>query len=175
MELAKKFKFSLFLAAISFYLWLSPSSAASFLVTKVYDGDTVRVEFNGAVLYIMLLGIDAPELAGGPGHPSQPFAQKAKEALEDMILNKEVEIHGYGKAPSPDDKILGVVFCNGRNINLEMVRMGLAEVYQEALPEGFDITLFLKAQTQAKAKKEGMWSQGADYISPRQWRHAHKQ
>jgi len=174
MAIRRILNLCLLLLTIFMPLCVSPIRASGFLVTKVYDGDTVRVEFNGGVLYVMLLGIDAPELSIGPGMPSQPFGHEARDVLAELVLNKEVEIHGYGKAPAPDDKILGVLFHNGININLEMVKRGLAEVYQEALPEGFDITPFLKAETEAKAKGKGMWSQGIDYISPKQWRHSHK-
>ncbi len=152
----------------------SASMASGFLVTKIYDGDTIRVESGGRVIYVMLLGIDAPEVAASPGQPSQPYGITAKKTLSELILNREVQIIGYGRAPSPDDKIIGVVICNGKNINLEMVKRGLAEVYEENLPQGFDIAPFVQAQKEAKGQGRGMWAQGSDYISPRQWRQSHK-
>jgi endonuclease YncB( thermonuclease family) len=47
---------------------------------------------------------------------------------------------------------------NGKNINLEMGRAGLAIAYRGRLPKGFDLTPYLEAETEAREAKRGMWS-----------------
>lgn len=87
-------------------------------------------------------------------------------------MNKVVEIKGCGL--DRYNRILGVIFLEGKNINLEMVKAGLAEVYRGKLPKGFDSTPCLKAEAEAREAKRGMWSQGDKYISPKEWRKMHR-
>jgi endonuclease YncB( thermonuclease family) len=56
-----------------------------------------------------------------------------------------------------------------------MVKAGLAEVYRGRPPEGFDITLYLEAEKQAREAKKAMWSLGDEYISPGKWRRMYRQ
>jgi micrococcal nuclease len=146
------------------------SRAAQFKVTKVYDGDTVRVETDGIVLYIMLVGIDAPEISNQPDREDQPFGKKAKEFLSNLLLNRFVEVKGYGTAPYPHNNILGMIYLGDKNVNLEMVRMGLAQVCSEPPPAGLDMDAFLSAEKKARESGSGMWNLGDKYISPSQWR-----
>ena len=90
-----------------------------------------------------------------------------------MILNKTVDIKGYGLGPS--NPVLGVIYLNGKNINLEMVRAELAVAYRGRPPEGFHITTYLEAEKEAREAKKGMWSLADEYISPGKWRKMYRQ
>jgi endonuclease YncB( thermonuclease family) len=51
------------LILIAFLLALSTHSlAGQFKVTKVYDGDTIMAEGHDIIIYVLLAGIDAPEI-----------------------------------------------------------------------------------------------------------------
>jgi endonuclease YncB( thermonuclease family) len=63
-----------------------------------------------------------------------------------------------------------VVYVNGANANLEMVKAGLAEVYRGKPAPGFDNDPYLEAEKEARKTAHGMWSLGDKYISPRDWR-----
>ncbi len=169
-------KYFLFFGALGILCCLSLGNAfaVTFRVTRVYDGDTVMAEGQGVTIYVMLIGIDAPEISEIKGVPSQPYGKSARDYLSRLILGKDVSIKGYGKAPFPDNNIVGVIFLNGKNVNLEMVKHGLAEVCEEGLPEGFDITPFVQAEKMARKNKLGMWSLGEKYISPSKWRQMHR-
>jgi micrococcal nuclease len=67
-------------------------------------------------------------------------------------------------------EILGVLFVDGMNVNLEMVRVGLAEVYEGRPPRGFDPAPYLVAEKEAREAQMGMWVQGDKCVSPREWR-----
>jgi endonuclease YncB( thermonuclease family) len=67
-------------------------------------------------------------------------------------------------------EILGVVFLAGKNVNLEMIKSGYAEVYRGSPATGFDSAPYWKAEEEARAAKKGMWTQGETYVSPREWR-----
>jgi len=89
-----------------------------------------------------------------------------------MVLNKTVDIKGYGLGRC--GRILGVIYLNGKNINLEMVKGGLAEVYRGKPPRGFNIEPYRRAETEARRARRGMWSLGDKYVSPKDWRKAHR-
>ena len=87
-------------------------------------------------------------------------------------MNKTVEINSYGEGWY--GRTLGVVYVDGMNVNLEMVKEGLAEVYRGRPAKGFDNEPYLKAEAEAREARLNMWSVGDKYISPREWRRMHK-
>jgi micrococcal nuclease len=141
-----------------------------FTVTKIFDGDTIRVEGFGLEFTIRLVGIDTPEL-GKKGQKSQPYGQLAKQELTRRIHNKEISLKQYGTGGY--NRVLAEIFVDAANVNLEMIRAGLAEVYRGKQPNGFDATDYLQAEKSAKHSLKGMWAQGTGYKSPRQWRRQH--
>ena len=66
------------------------------------------------------------------------------------------------------------IIASGRNINLEMVEAGFAEVYRGDPAPGQDLAPYWKAEEKARTAKRGMWTQGDKYISPREWRETHR-
>lgn len=142
--------------------------AGQFKVTRVTDGDTINVVGNGHKETIRLVGIDAPETSKRKREPGQPFSQKSTKYLAGLVLNKMVDIKSYGQ--DRYGRTLGVVFVNGINVNLEMVKAGLAEVYRGSPAPGFDNDPYWEAEKEARQANRGMWVQGDKYISPREWR-----
>lgn len=146
---------------------LTTLDKSNFVVTKVFDGDTVQVQGQTLEFRIRMVAIDAPE-TGGSKKKGQPYAQKAKKILQQLIQGKKVRLKQYGTGGY--NRILAEIFFQDRNINLAMVRQGLAEVYQGRLPKNFDSGPYEKAQTDARRRRAGMWSQGDIYKSPKTWR-----
>jgi endonuclease YncB( thermonuclease family) len=149
-----------------------PGFAGQFKVTRVYDGDTFKATGHDIEVNVRLVGVDSPEIKKGKHKPGQPFGQKAKKLLTRMVLNKQVFIKGYGLGPY--NRILAVVYVDRKNVNLELVKAGLAEVYQGKPPRGFDLSPYLTVEAQAKSQRRGMWSLGDKYISPKDWRKMNK-
>ncbi len=161
-----KITLSLFLL-LSFLPTLS--LAGEFKVTRVYDGDTILVIRDRTVTRkVRLVGIDAPETSRKKYEPGQPYSQQSKKYLASLILNRTVTITSY--ALDVYNQVLGEVIWEGININLEMVRSGLAEVNRGNPPKGLDLEPYWKAEKQAKAAMRGMWGLGDKYIGPRDWR-----
>jgi micrococcal nuclease len=138
-----------------------------FKVTKVFDGDTIQVEGSGLNFKIRLVGIDSPEI-GRKKQKSQPYSQQAKELLARLADKKNIFVKQYGTGSY--NRVLAEVFSGTTNINLEMVRLGLAEIYQGKPPKGLDSKAYFQAEKMAKQSMKGMWIQGSAYKSPRQWR-----
>ena len=110
--------------------------AGQFKCTRVTDGDTITVVTDGQKVTIRLVGIDAPEKSRKKHEPGQPFSQSSTKYLADLVLNKYVDIVTYGT--DRYDRTLGVVYVDKKNVNLEMVKAGLAEVYRGKPAPGFD-------------------------------------
>jgi endonuclease YncB( thermonuclease family) len=146
--------------------------AGQFKVVRVTDGDTIKVVNNGKASSIRLVGIDAPETSKGKNQPGQPFSRKSTKYLANLVLNKSVEVKSYGT--DRYDRTLGVVFFGGENVNLEMVKAGLAEVYRGKTAGGLDLEPYWNAEAEAKKVGRGFWSLRDKYISPKEWRRMQK-
>jgi endonuclease YncB( thermonuclease family) len=150
--------FKITLSLILLLLFLPTLSlAGEFIVTRVYDGDTILVAKDSKVVRkVRLVGIDAPETSTENGWSEQLYGEEAKKYLTSLILHKTVSIVSYDL--DVNNLISGIVYWEGININLQMVKSGLAEVYHGQAPKGFDLAPSRDAEKQAKAAMRGMWS-----------------
>ncbi len=106
-------------------------------VTRIVDGDTVRFVPGAAgvvpgELKIRMVNIDAPETHfptdAGPVVGQQPWGNFATDALRSLITdpaNAELEDFGLDKY----GRTLGRLYIKGQDINLAMVRSGMAYPY----------------------------------------------
>jgi micrococcal nuclease len=91
-------------------------------VRKVYDGDTITVDFDlgfGVVLKsqkIRLLRIDAPEVRG----VERPEGLKSRDALRDLIGNKWVQIKTYKDKKGKYGRWLADVFVENNDTQLNV-------------------------------------------------------
>ena len=142
-------------------------------VVKVADGDTITILSTpgraGSMNppssaptqhKIRLYGIDAPE-------SHQAFGQKSKHHLSSLVFGKDVRV-AY-KSRDKYGRILGTVYVDGLDINLEMIRAGLAWHYKR-----FDSTpAYAAAESEARQNRRGLWSD-PNPIPPEQFRHRGK-
>ena len=122
------------------------SAARQFTVVRVSDGDTIKLKDldSKSNVTVRLVGIDAPETSKGKRQPGQPFSRQATSYLASLVLNKTVDIREYGR--DLYGRTLGIVYVNGTNVNLEIVKAGLAEVYRGRPPSGFDVKPYRQAE-----------------------------
>ena len=160
-----------------FLLWSLLTStgiciAGEYQVSRVVDGDTIIVNKGTTKLTIRLGGIDAPEVSHAKNETGQPFSQQSTKHLAGLLLNKPVDIKSHG--PDRYGRALAEVFQDGKNINLEMVKSGLAEVYRGTPAKGQNMEQCWKAEEEAKRAGKGMWVLEDKYVSPREWRKSHQ-
>lgn len=115
-------------------------------ILKVKDGDTFDyLDCNGAIHTVRIAGIDTPE-------KGQPFANKAKEKLSSLLHSGKITLLRTG---SGNHKRLAMeVYVDGIDVNLEMVKCGLA--WRE--PRFDRSGKYIKAEEDAKKAKLGLWS-----------------
>ena len=100
-------------------------------VTKVYDGDTITVDFElgfGIILKsqkIRLLGINTPEVRG----ESKSEGLISRDALRARILGKVITIKTSKDKKGKFGRWLGEVFIEEENINQWLITEGHAKPY----------------------------------------------
>jgi len=127
------------------------------LVEYVTDGDTVVIRpAGGKKSYrCRLYGIDAPETAK-PDRPGQPYGDKAREALKQLIHQKTVTLQLTGD--KTHNREVCIIYLDGTDINLEMIKLGYAWAYRKFL-NSEHAGDYIAAETAAKRKKLGLWRQ----------------
>ena len=123
-----------------------PKSA---VVKRGIDGDTVEL-FNGTVL--RYTGITAPE-------EGESFADEATKLNKELVEGKEIKLEYDNYTSDKFGRILAYAIVDGKNVSVELVQKGMAElvIYQKRKPFIYQ-TQLLEAQEQAKQKKLGIWS-----------------
>jgi micrococcal nuclease len=157
-------------AVAVFFLLILPTApfAGEIKVVRVTDGDTIKARSDSKKIIVRLVGIDAPETSKKKNEPGQPYSRKATQYLAGLLLNKIITMIEYGI--DQYGRILGVIFVNDTNANLEMLKAGLAEVYRGPPAKGLALDPYWKAEEEARKAKRGMWVLGDKYVSPREWR-----
>jgi endonuclease YncB( thermonuclease family) len=114
-------------------------------VVKVSDGDTISVMHRGSAQKVRLHGIDTPE-------KKQAFGNSAKKFTSDLVFGRVVtvqvvDIDRYGR-------IVGeVILPDGRSLNRELVRVGLAWWYRKY---SRDKSLG-QLEEEARSARRGLW------------------
>lgn len=142
-------------------------------VTKVIDGDTVRLSNGRTLRYI---GIDTPETKIKQGrkflYSPQPFAIDAKKLNEKLVKNKAITVEYDVEPVDKYDRDLGYCFADGIFVNAKLIEEGLAVTY--TYPPNVKYTdLFVNLQQDARKNKKGLWgvyetinsSQAENYIN----------
>ena len=134
-------------------------------VVRVIDGDSLVLDTGQSV---RLVGIEAPS---GPyrDRQSQPFHEKSKRLLEDMVLGREVQLHYGGLTRDRYDRALAhaqTIDALGPAywLNAEMVRRGGARVrvYPDTAVANEPL---LEFEREARRQDAGLW-QSPDYRIP---------
>lgn len=120
-------------------------------VVRIADGDTVTVlDATNTQHRIRLQGIDAPE-------SHQAFGTQSKKSLSDMIFDKDVTVI-YDKTDQYG-RLVGKILLNGKDVDLEQVKAGMAwhykEYEREQSPEDRD--LYARAEDEARSARRGLW------------------
>ena len=127
----------------------SYSTNQSLSVVEISDGDTFKLS-DGKTF--RLYGVNAPEV-------KEPFFEEAKALTENLVLGKEIsfeqeenyKVDKFGRE-------LGYVFIDGVNLNVELVRNGLAKVvlYEKRAKIKYQDEL-LSAEKSAQELSLGIW------------------
>ncbi|MBI5071988.1 thermonuclease family protein [Candidatus Falkowbacteria bacterium] len=134
-------------------------SADLFLVSSVVDGDTVKVNIDGTVETLRLIGIDTPETVD-PRKPVQCFGVEASNKAKELLTGAKVRLEADPTQGESDvyGRLLRYVFLDdGTNFNKLMIEQGYAFEYTYNTPYKYQ-TEFKQAETYARENKLGLWA-----------------
>ena len=139
-----------------FILFLFPCALAKepepVALLRVVDGDTLIIAVDSHKERVRLWGIDAPEM-------SQSFGKQARDFLHARCAGARVAIVRKGK--DKYRRILGIVFCNGENMNEALVQSGFAWAYMRRK--------YVPLMESARKQRRGLWRE-KNPIEPKIWR-----
>jgi endonuclease YncB( thermonuclease family) len=132
-------------------------------VVAVTDGDSIRVlTANQYSFRVRVAWIDAPELG-------QAFGRRAKQLMSALVFGKDVELHPHGV--DRYGRTVAMVFVDGRDVGLELIKAGLAWAYEYYLPRASPgiQAQYSAAETAARVSRTGLW-QEMEPQPPWEWR-----
>jgi len=139
------------------FLLMGCSSNNEPKVVGIIDGDTIKIVQNKQEYKVRLAEIDCPERG-------QPFGTQAKNLTSNLVFGKTVEIKSGGW--DRYHRVIGEVFLpDGRSLNKELVRSGLAWQYKHYSKDNE----YEKLEREARQAKRGLWIDKHP-VSPWEWR-----
>ena len=136
-------------------------------VVRVVDGDTlVFLSAAGRQMTLRLAGIDAPE-------KGMPFGDLARRRLINLLDSGVVTAHTtkadrYGRT-------VATVFIHGNDVNLALIKEGLAWHYKRYAREQTpgDADAYASSESEARERRVGLW-QDESPVPPWLYRKCHK-
>jgi endonuclease YncB( thermonuclease family) len=136
-----------------FFFLLTPAfsetRALSAKVSGVHEGDLLTVFHDNRAQKVRLYGVASPG-------PKEAMGRKAKEFSEDLIFGRVVEVEVLGEVGRARE-IIGILRFNGKILNEELVRAGMARVHPELCKQ--EVCAHWRAlEDEARAEKRGLWA-----------------
>jgi len=129
------------------------------VVDRVVDGDSLKVRQGYRSFQIRLWGIDTPE-------HGQPYAAKAKSHCRRIVEGKRIVLRR--KYVDRYDRVVALVWVDGKLLNEELVRQGTAWVYDRYCDEGV-CEAWNDLEQEARKRRIGLWRDGSP-VAPWIWK-----
>ena len=133
-------------------LFCTPTFAATFTGQEVAitDGDTITVFVSGQQVKVRLYGIDAPER-------KQPFGVRSRQYLSDLCFQKKARVDDLGR--DRYGRVVGRVVCAGKDTSVEMIRAGMAWVFDGNADSHVMYRRYLyRLEDSARTDRRGLWA-----------------
>ncbi len=134
-------------------------SGSWYQVHSVIDGDTIKIDVEGELRSVRLIGVNTPELDDERAQ-TRCFSQKAKERAEELLLGERVRVDTDSSQGTYDryQRILGYITReDGLFYNETIIKEGLAYEYTFNNPYIYQED-FKQAETFAKENENGFWN-----------------
>ncbi|WP_052360720.1 thermonuclease family protein [Oceanobacillus manasiensis] len=126
-------------------------------VSRVVDGDTVKVIYNGKEETVRLLLVDTPETKH-PSKPVQPLGPEASSFAKEVLEGEQVGLEFDGPKRDKYDRLLAYLWVDGVMFNQMLLEQGLARLAYVYDPPYNHFEAYMKAQNKAKEEGLGIWS-----------------
>ena len=125
-------------------------------VTKVTDGDTIHVTYQGRDERVRLIGVDTPEVSWYGGK-AECFGQEAGLYTRGRLDGRTVRLEFDMDLRDRYGRLLAYVYVGDELFNLTLVQLGYA-ASDPVPPDTARAAAFADAEREAKAAGRGQWS-----------------
>lgn len=143
------------------FLCIPPQTPQLGLVTKVVDGDTIRVLLDGKEEKVRYIGIDAPESTT----TQEAFGKEATKRNAQLVRNQIVELYRDVSETDRYGRLLRYVVTNSIFVNLKLIEEGYAKAVTYP-PDVACATIFLYAERTARELGKGLWASATPSPAP---------
>lgn len=132
-------------------------------VVQVIDGDTIKVNFDGKIEKIRIIGIDAPETKNPKkapeyfGKESTLYAEKLLKPGAKVMLVFDDKNNQIGHRDRYGRLLANVLYDGGKNFGEAMIRNGYAKLYSKYDFEKMLAVQYFNAEEYARKNKLGLW------------------
>jgi micrococcal nuclease len=134
-------------------------------VTRVVDGDTIRVRTASGSDTVRLIGVDTPEIKwpSEDNNLDKPksedcYALEAREYLQEAVKGRQVQLQSDSTQPLRDtyDRRLAYVFVDNELINQSLIAEGYGR--ELTVNGGYEKQAsFQDAENSAREQQQGLW------------------
>lgn len=129
-------------------------------VTKIVDGDTIKVDIGGTIETVRMIGVDTPEIKD-PRKTVQCFGKEASARTKELLENQMVKLEADSTQNDRDkySRLLRYIYLeNGTFINKKLIEEGYAFEYTYQIPYLYQAE-FKAAQKLAETNNLGLWNE----------------
>jgi micrococcal nuclease len=136
-----------------------PPEETAYKVSRVVDGDTLKVMINGTEETVRVIGINTPETVD-PRKPVECFGHEASDFGKGLLTGKNVTLT-IDPTQDETDKyhrlLRYVTLPDGHDYGEVMIRSGYAYEYTYQIPYEKQ-SVYKSAQAEAQQEERGLWS-----------------
>jgi micrococcal nuclease len=125
-------------------------------VVRVVDGDTIEVRIEGELEDVRYIGVDTPETVK-PDSPVECFGPQASNSNHNLVEGSRVRLVFGVERRDIYGRLLSYVYLDGRFVNAELLRRGLARTLTIAPNDRF-ADRFKRLEIAAARRGRGLWS-----------------
>ncbi len=126
-------------------------------VTRVIDGDTIRVQVGSNEIVVRVIGIDTPEVKDSP-EGEQCYGTEASNYARELLLQQPVTLRTDLSQDRYDkyERLLAYVEIGGKDFGEQMILGGFAREYTFIKPYQKQ-SLYKAAEQRAQSNQAGLW------------------
>lgn len=127
-------------------------------VTRVVDGDTIELDFNGTKEKVRLIGIDAPESVHPDADKNVEAGKIVSEYTKEKLEGKEIALEFDVQERDQYGRLLAYVWVDGEMYNKHLLSVGYAQV--STYPPNIKyVNDFIEIQRNAREGHIGLWGE----------------
>lgn len=129
----------------------------TYKVTRVVDGDTIIINFNGKEEKVRLIGMDTPESVHPDGTKNVAQGKIASEYTKTMLEDKEVSLEFDVQERDQYGRLLAYVYLDGVMVNRTLLKEGYAQIATFP-PNVKYVAEFMELERVARENNMGLWN-----------------